>query len=333
MSLDLSQTAQRLANAGKASEAVALLQSAIAAHDAVAAVELATWYLAGVVVARDLVAARLLLKRAVEIGHVDAALMEIALTANGSGGSANWTAAVRLLDHAASADPIAATYLALLCAMQIDAQGTPIGLPAPALLSARANIRLFSRFCTIDECLHIATVAAPMLQPATIFDPASNRMIAHPIRNSDNAAIGPTQETLPIQAINRRIAAATNTDVMQGEPLTVLRYQRSQQYRPHLDILPHGDNQRVTTAILYLNDGYEGGETQFAPLNLTITPRTGDLLVFDNLTDTGQPEFNSRHAGMSVINGVKWIATRWIRTRPTTAWAISDEARASASKS
>lgn len=327
MSANPIETAQKLAAAGQVSAAVEHLRAAGDRNDPVALAELAIWHLSATNIPRDLPAARALLRRAVRIGHVDAALMEIALTANGSGAAMDWQGAIALLKQAAHTDTIAAEHVALLATMRVDEEGYPLDPLAPTPLTDNPRVIRFANFCTPRECLHVAAIAAPMLEPATIFDPASGKMILNPIRMSDNASIGPTQESLPIQAINRRIAAATRTKVTQGEPLTVLRYGPGQQYRPHLDILPNGDNQRMLTAILYLNDGYRGGETQFPLLNVTIRPQAGDLLVFDNVDRTGATEPRSRHAGLPIVNGTKWIATRWIRARPTTAWELSDQAR------
>ena len=74
-----------------------------------ALVLLATWRMIGRPLPRDLPEARKLLRRAVEIGHVDGALMEIAMTANGSGGTADWAGALRLLE----AGPLVIAALAL----------------------------------------------------------------------------------------------------------------------------------------------------------------------------------------------------------------------------
>ena len=83
--------ARQLAASGQVAQAVARLEQASLQGDVDALFCLATWHLAGHGVVRDLERARGLLRRAVEIGHVDAALMEIALTANGSGWPVDWT--------------------------------------------------------------------------------------------------------------------------------------------------------------------------------------------------------------------------------------------------
>jgi prolyl 4-hydroxylase len=328
--LDPVQAARLSASQGRVGEAVRLLETAGASGSAAALYELALWYLGATRIPRDLGAARSLLKRAVAIGHVDAALMEIALTANGSGAAPDWPAAVSLLRQAATNDPLAAQHLELLGQMALRPEGAPRQRPSGQLLHPSPRIQRFAGFCTPIECAHLASVAAPMLQPATVFDPVSGRMIPHPVRSSDNAPIGPMQESLVVQAINRRIAVATETDVAQGEPLTVLRYGPGQQYRPHLDTLTGEPNQRIRTAILYLNHNYAGGETVFPLLDLEVAPQVGDLLVFDNIDAGGAPDPNSRHAGLPVVNGTKWIATRWIRAELTSPWALSAQARAAA---
>ncbi|MET0245465.1 MAG: 2OG-Fe(II) oxygenase [Sphingomonas sp.] len=319
--------AHQLLQARRVQDAAEVLRSAAEAGDASAAMELAVWLLRGDVVVRDLPSARAWLRRAVQIGHVDGALMEIALTANGSGGRADWTLALRRLQQAAKGDPIATQQLDLISTMRLAPDGNPRSLPDAERLSAAPLVRRFPAFITPAEAHHIAATVVAMLQPATVFDPANNRMVAHPIRSSDNAAIGPTQETLVIQAINRRIAVATGTQLTCGEPLTVLRYAPGQQYRPHLDTLSNTTNQRTTTAILYLSDDYRGGETIFPLLDLEVRARAGDLLVFDNVDATGAPDPRSRHAGNPVQTGTKWIATRWIRKDPISPWDLSDEAR------
>lgn len=314
--------AHDLVAAGAVVDGVALLCRSAEAGDADAAMQLAVWYLTGHPVPRDLVIARTLLRRAVTIGHVDAALMEIALTANGSGGIPDWPTAVSLLRAAATADPIAAQQLALLDAMDIDENGFPCRAPARESLSIKPAIVRFPRLFTPAECAHVAGVAGPMLEPARVIDPRTGRWIAHPIRTSDGAAIGPAREDLVIRALNQRIAVASGTTIDQGEPLTVLRYRPGQQYRLHLDTIQDAPNQRLATALMYLNEGYGGGETHFPAAGLTVTPRGGDAIVFINLTADGKPDPLCRHAGLPITHGVKWLATRWIRAAQIDPWTI-----------
>lgn len=300
--------------------AVAMLETAGDHGDAVALAELAAWYLRGDLVPRDLARARAVLRRAVAIGHVDAALREAALTANGTGSPADWPSAVSLLRHAAKRDPLAGQHLALLNTMDLSPEGYPVALPRVDLLSDRPIILRVRNALSPAECQHVANVAYADLMPAVVIDPNSGRQMTNPIRTSHGAAIGPAQEDLVIGALNRRLAALTKTPVENGEPLQVLRYMPGQQYRLHSDAIVGATNQRTVTAIAYLNDGFAGGETDFPALGIRVQPRAGDVLIFHNTAPDGQAESATRHAGLPVTQGVKWIATRWIRARRYDAW-------------
>ncbi len=315
--------ANRLIASGATTDGIGLIAKSAAAGDVDALMQLAVWHLIGHPVPRDLIEARTLLRRAVSIGHVDAALMEIALTANGSGGMQDWASAVSLLQAASVHDPVAAEQLRLLEAMRVDRDGAPCALPEPEILSTAPRVLRFPRLFTPTECAHVASVAAAMLEPARIIDPRTGHRIAHPIRTSDGCAIGPAREDLVVRALNNRIAAASGTHIDQGEPLTVLRYRPGQQYRLHMDTIEGAPNQRIATVLIYLNEGFGGGETQFPAANLTIKPRGGDAIVFTNIAGDGTADPLSRHAGLPVRDGVKWLATRWIRADPVDPWTIS----------
>ncbi|WP_313536322.1 2OG-Fe(II) oxygenase [Sphingomonas sp.] len=314
-----------LANAGKTAQACALLADAGTQGSAEAWMQLAVWYLIGAPVARDLDQARACLARAVAIGHVDGALMEIALIANGNGGrdTPDWPRALQALDVAAREDPVATTQRALLAKMNIRADGSPQAAPIGQVLHEATRLRRFPRLLTPEECAHLAATAQPLLEPSFVLDPGSGRPMPHPIRTSDGGAIGPTREDLAVRAINLRIAAATGTDVRNGEPLTVLRYAPGQQYRRHLDTIAGAANQRVATLIIYLNQGFAGGETCFPAIGVTVQPRAGDAILFDTLLPDGSPDPRLVHSGEPIRAGAKWIATRWIRQAPVDPWTIA----------
>jgi prolyl 4-hydroxylase len=71
-------------------------------------------------------------------------------------------------------------------------------------------------------------------------------------------------------------------------------------------------NQRILTALIYLTEDYEGGETKFLRTGLSFRGRTGDLLLFRNVMADGRPDLMTEHAGLPVTKGRKMIASRWI---------------------
>jgi prolyl 4-hydroxylase len=322
MSKATDKSAQLLAS-GAHVAAFACVSTAADTGDVDALMQLVVWHLGGEIVQRDVPVARGLLRRAVKIGHVDAALMEIALAANGSGGEVDWPHAISLLRMAAKGDPVAARMLALVEAMGLDADGFPVNAPAGRLLSKAPQVSHFRGLLSPEECGHVAQTAASLLRPSEIVDPETGTLRKHPIRTSDDAVIGPAREDLVIGAINRRIATISGTAPAQGEALTILRYAPGQQYRLHHDALSGVDNQRIRTVIIYLNEGFGGGETHFPAGNLIIQPKGGDAIMFDNCAPDGSLDPLARHAGLPVTAGSKWIATRWIRAQPLDLWNLA----------
>ncbi|MET3761497.1 2OG-Fe(II) oxygenase [Sphingomonas sp. UYEF23] len=277
-----------------------------------ALLELARLYLVGRDVPRDLPRARDHFARAAAAGEQTAAAVYRAFVANGTGGAPDWPAALRLLE-ADHVDPDAAEQLSLIAAMALDETGAG---PMPLVgepLSAQPRILLFRRFLSNAEADYLVARATPRFQPALVVHPVTGQQIPDPIRTSNLAAFPLALEQPAIHAINRRIAAASQTDVGAGEPLTVLRYRPGQQYRAHLDTLPRVDNQRLATMLVYLNDGYGGGETHFPKIGLKVRAQKGDALLFYNVRDGGQPDPLTLHEGMVVSAGEKLVASRWIR--------------------
>ena len=323
---DVTARADALLATGQTQAAVALLRNAAGRGDPAAVFHEAIWTLIGAAIPRDLVRARHLLAAATAAGHADAALVEIALTANGAGAAPDWQQAFMLLRRAADSDAAAQEQLSLLQDMSLRADGYPADAIAPHAIGDDPAVWHAPQLFTPGECRHVALAAIDLLEPAVVVDPRSGRSIANPVRTSHAAVLGPTRETLVVQALNRRIAAISRTDWRQGEALTVLHYAPGQQFRPHVDAIAGARNQRVRTVLVYLNDGFEGGGTRFTASGLRIKPRIGDAIIFDNVRPDGTIDPRAQHAGEPVVKGVKWLATRWIRAQAFDPWKGPEEA-------
>jgi prolyl 4-hydroxylase len=203
--------------------------------------------------------------------------------------------------------------LALIERMELDAGGDPKSLPEGQRLSETPRVTLFPRAFSEAECDFLMLVAEPAYQSSTVFDDRGAE-ISDPVRSSDGSTIHWLIEDPAIHALNRRLAALSGSHVDQGEPLQILRYRSGQQYRPHVDWLGE-DNPRMMTALVYLNDDYAGGETAFVKTGLEVKGGKGDVLVFSSATGEGQFEPLSEHAGLPVLGGTKYLASRWIRAR------------------
>ncbi len=264
---------------------------------------------------RDLAAARDLFRRSGEAGRSHAAVIHANFVAAGVGAPPDWQRGVSLLRGLAATDPRCCGQLERIEAMALTASGDPAAPPAGEIVCEQPHVTHFESLFTPEECRYLAEAARPMLEPSVVVDATTGRQVRDPVRTSDGIGFPWPLENPAIHALNRRIAAASVTDVGQGEPLQVLRYRPGDQYRTHFDAIPGFANQRILTMIVWLNADFEGGETHFPTPGLSLRGRTGDAILFRNAGPDGRRDPDAAHAGLPVTSGEKLIASRWIRER------------------
>jgi prolyl 4-hydroxylase len=307
--------AAALIEAGRKGEAVLLVNRLAAMEDAAALSLLADWRLSGGIVPQDLALARDLYRRAGDAGNEAAAWFHTNLLANGLGGPRDWAGALRRLKAEARRDPRRRRTLAAVDGMKLTPAGDPAALPEPKRLSESPDVLLVPRLLSAAECDYLVEAAKPGFRPSVIVDVRTGREYQDPIRTSEGSTMHWLIEDPAVHALNRRLAAIGGTAAEQGEPLQILRYRPGQQYRNHMDWLPGEANRRMTTALVWLNEGYGGGETVFVRTGLQVKGRKGDALLFRNGLPDGRPDPASEHAGLPVTKGIKLLASRWIRER------------------
>lgn len=200
--------------------------------------------------------------------------------------------------------------------------------PSPQVLSRSPNIAVVSQLLSADECRLLMVMSAPLLRRSRTLDPASGRPIAdgspeQQLRTSSDASHDPVLEDLALRLVQQRMATAAGVDLLNAEPLIVLRYQPGEQYRPHRDYLSPGSLQRdrpwagnrARSVCAYLSPVASGGETDFPVAGVRVAPVPGTAVIFDNLAPDGHPDPRSLHAGLPVREGEKWLATLWLRER------------------
>jgi prolyl 4-hydroxylase len=236
------------------------------------------------------------------------------LLASGIAGARDWGAAIGRLSQEARRDPARKAMKELIGKMRLNDAGDPLALPQPERLSDAPDVIVVRHLFTAMECDYLARLAAPGFTPSVVND-AAGRQVRDPIRTSDGSTLHWLIENPAVHALNRRLAAATGTDAGQGEAVQILRYRPGEQYRPHFDFVRASDNQRMMTALIYLNHDYEGGETCFVKTGLKVKGRKGDALIFRSATPDRELDPLSEHAGLPVTKGVKLLASRWIREK------------------
>lgn len=307
--------AVELAAAGRGEAAREIVERLAGAGDPDALYTWADMHWRGALVELDWARAFGLFTDAEEAGNRGAGHAVTNLMASGITGQRDWPGALDRLSLEAAEDDRRALALELIEAMDLDDAGDPRQRPASEQILVSPDLRSFPRLFSQAECSHLRALAEPRLGPSLVTGP-NLEQVPDPIRTSDCASIHSLIEDPAVTALNRRLAMVTDSDYACGEILLVLRYRPGQHYLNHLDALPGLTNQRIRTALVYLNQDYLGGQTEFPAGGLSYRGQTGDAIVFRNVTDDGSPDRMSVHAGTPVTMGNKYLASRWIRERP-----------------
>ncbi|MDP5055175.1 MAG: 2OG-Fe(II) oxygenase [Congregibacter sp.] len=123
--------------------------------------------------------------------------------------------------------------------------------------------------------------------------------------------------------INAHISRTLGLSLKWSEVTQGQWYQPGEQYKPHPDYFTPGtpeytrfvaaQGQRTWTFMIYLNKTERGGGTHFTKINKTVMPEQGRAVCWNNLHEDGLPNLDSEHAGLPVIEGSKFIITKWFR--------------------
>ena len=307
---------ERLVAASRFAEAAEQLMAAAASGDADALHTLATWRVSGRIIKRDTAAARDCLGRAADAGHQEAKRLYAHFLANGTGGPSDRRKSREIFESLRGSEPEVDDQLDVLDRMAVDEDGDPQEPLALERISESPLLHKASHFLSDDECDYLVRRAERRLKPTMVIERATGRSIYHPVRRSDSMHFGVGNEDLVVTAINRRIAAASGTTAEQGEPLQLLRYGPGNEFKSHHDAEKEGGNQRILTALVYLSDDYDGGETRFTRTGFSFRGHKGDILLFSNVRPDGRPDPMAEHAGLPVRRGVKLVASRWIWKEP-----------------
>ena len=181
---------------------------------------------------------------------------------------------------------------------------------------------VFGGLLSDDECQQMIDLSTPRMARSETVHNASGGSEVHEARTSDGMFFERGEHPL-CDRIERRIAALLNWPLVNGEGLQVLRYRPGAQYKAHHDyfdpaqpgtptILQRG-GQRVATVVMYLNTPPRGGGTAFPDAGVEVGPMRGNAVFFSY--DRPHAVTRSLHAGLPVLEGEKWVATKWLRER------------------
>ena len=278
------------------------------------AMDVAERLLLGIDTKPDQKAAYKMVQQAARLGHPDGRRAWVYLTAAGIGRKADPKAARKMLAELAKEDKFAALQVTFLNHVSCEKRLTEV---EPKVVSKDPYIAIYPQLFSPAECRYLAVLGTPWLEKAGVLDLSGEGRLDSLVRDAESCAIPNLAEDLVVQTINQCIAKATGTQPGWGEPLNILKYAPGQQYRPHHDGTGTDNvSVRELTALIWLNDQFEGGETDFPNIKVRVRGGVGDMLVFKNVRDNGELDERMIHAGLPVTQGVKWMACSWIRSAP-----------------
>ncbi len=222
---------------------------------------------------------------------------------------------------------LAAKQLAVLTAGQDEHLALFLAgaIPEPAQeLCSAPLVRTWHQIIPDQICRYLIEKSASMMRPSLVVHPGSGQLVKDPVRTSRNWSVGFDGRDVVVNMVLSLLAACCDRPLSHGERLSVLQYSPGEEYKSHYDYLnldkigteAAAAGQRTDTAILYLNDDFSGGQTEFRRLGLNISPTVGSVLHFRNIDQAGAPDPLTLHAGLPVLDGTKWAATLWIREHP-----------------
>ena len=242
-------------------------------------------------------------------------------------GSQNARAQLRLLANPSSPietvahDPDAWARLA----DQVDIQAWLEPPPRRAVCEA-PRVRLAEAFTTDAVCDWIRRRADGRMRPAMMYDGTTKTEQVDPHRTCSDYQFDILNTDLVLLLVRARIAALTSLPTVAMEPPRIFHYAVGEEIKPHYDRCGNavdgygagggylGD--RIVTFLLYLNDGFEGGDLEFPKVDFRCKGAKGDAVYFAHIDPSGKPDPLSLHAGLKIRQGEKWVLSQWIHDRP-----------------
>jgi prolyl 4-hydroxylase len=182
------------------------------------------------------------------------------------------------------------------------------------------RVVVFGGLLSHEECDELMALAAARLARSETVQTDTGGSEVNEARTSEGMFFG-REENVLCARIEARIAALLNWPLVNGEGLQVLRYRPGAEYKPHYDyfdpahsgtasILKRG-GQRVGSLVMYLNTPTRGGCTTFPDVKFEVAPIKGNAVFFSY--DRPHPMTKTLHGGAPVLEGEKWVATKWLR--------------------
>jgi prolyl 4-hydroxylase len=198
----------------------------------------------------------------------------------------------------------------------------PLTLKAKKYCYPFTQLYEIAGFLPEKDCEKLIELADGNLRPSTVADPTDTGTVNN-YRTSRTADFNCFTDPLFL-SVDKRITQMLGLYPFLGETMQAQKYEIGQYYKEHWDFFnPITEEyktycewmgQRTWTAMIYLNDVKEGGETYFKHLKLRIKPKKGTLIAWNNLYRNGLPNMKTMHEACPPVSGPKYVITKWFRS-------------------
>ncbi|MDB5481378.1 MAG: hypothetical protein JWO83_2431 [Caulobacteraceae bacterium] len=277
-----------------------------------------------------------LLQRAMDGGDGEAAALLAVLHGAGAWVAQSWDTALDLLQAAAQLGSRRARGQLRLLAGAKDGDDWSslrgridlapwLATPGRRVLWETPRVRMSEGFAPAGVGEWIISQVRGRMRQALMYHGDIKEEVVDPHRSCSDFEFDLVGSDLILILIRNRIAAVTGLPIAAMEPPRVFHYAVGQDIKPHYDRLNDGigdyarsgyKGDRIATFLLYLNDGFDGGELEFPLVGRHFKGKAGDAIYFAHVDQTGGPDKKSLHAGLPIRRGEKYVLSQWIHDRP-----------------
>lgn len=197
---------------------------------------------------------------------------------------------------------------------------------ATEVVRTSPRIRTLKAFFTPAECAWVIARGGGRLQRATVYDRNAGGVLKADARSNSATGFQLADMDLALVLLQQRIANSIGLPKEWFETPALLHYAVGEEFKPHVDYLDPAaagmaeefarQGQRLATFLVYLDEDFDGGETEFPRLDYRFKGKTGDALVWANIDRELGPDPRTLHAGRPPTRGEKWLLSQWVRDRP-----------------
>lgn len=164
------------------------------------------------------------------------------------------------------------------------------------------QIFLIENYLSDSECDHYIELTQDKVFEEAKINMGGRQMMSKGVRNNDRLMIFDNDLAKNLFEKAAEFLPQTHEDynVLDfNEMFRIYKYSSGQRFKMHRDgsYIRNENEKSFYTFLIYLNDDFEGGETEFENL-FTVAPKKGSALVFYHPL---------RHEGKTLISGLKYV--------------------------